>query len=187
MKEKLTQERLKELLHYNPRTGVFVWIKQRQRIAVGSVAGCIKGDGYSVIKVDDIDYYAQRLAWLYMEGYFPTGIDIDHIDQIKINNWWNNLRLISRQCNTRNSKTPNRNTSGIKGVSWDKKSKKWYARIGINGNDKYLGQYNNFENAVCARLAGEQCVGWSGCDLNSPAFQYVQNNIFIGGSDGKTN
>ncbi|MCP4373526.1 MAG: hypothetical protein GY797_36295 [Deltaproteobacteria bacterium] len=47
----------------------------------------------------------------------------------------------------------------------------------INGINKYLGTYNNFDNAVCARLAGEQCVNWSGCDSNSPAFKYVKGHI----------
>jgi len=67
----LTQETLKELLHYQPDTGTFTWLKQRGAMGVGSIAGNWKDDGRVHIKVLQINYLAARLAYLYMKGQFP--------------------------------------------------------------------------------------------------------------------
>lgn len=109
-------------------------------------------------------------------GYWPEN-DIDHKDKIKHHNCIRNLRETSRQCNMRNMGNRKDNTSGVKGIHWDKLNKKWKTQISINRKRKTLGYYKDFDNAVCARLAGEQCVGWEGCDSNSPAYQYVKENI----------
>lgn len=51
---------------------------------------------------------------------------------------------------------------------------KFKAQIAVNGKVKCLGTYTDFDEAVCTRLAAEQCLDWSGCDSNSPAYIYVQ-------------
>jgi len=172
----LTRERLKEILHYEPGTGDFT----RKPISVAHTqqlipAGCI--DGYVKIGVAGRIYLAHRLVWFYMEGYFPKNISIDHIDRDKLNNKWANLRLASQQCNIRNTGDRIDNTSGVKGVYWVKRVKKWRAGIILNGVYKSLGSYFNYSNAVCARLAGEQCLSWGGCDNSSPAYLYVQKML----------
>ena len=174
-KEKLTQERLKELLRYDPETGDFVWrVRMGSRALKGDTAGHLHHTGYIHIAVLEAIYTAHRLAWLYTKGYFPKNIDIDHEDQIKHHNWWSNLRLASRQCNMRNCGCRKDNTSGVKGVIWSKEFQKWHARISVSGKKKHLGRYEDFDDAVRARLAGEQSLGWEGCDSSSPAYQYVQ-------------
>jgi Fe-S oxidoreductase len=74
----------------------------------------------------------------------------------------------------RNTGNHKNNISGVKGVWWNKNRKRWNAYIFVNTKLKYLGAYKNFDEAVCTRLAIEQCLNWDGCDSNSPAYQYVQ-------------
>ena len=175
-KKKLTQKRLKELLHYDPLTGIPTWKADRQCVGVGDIAGSKDKDGYIVIKVDYKSYKAHRLAWLYVYGYFPEN-DLDHIDRIKHHNWISNLRETSKQCNARNTGNPKDNNSGVKGVGWRRANKKWQVRININQKLKYLGYYKSFCEAVCTRLAAEQCLDWVNCDSSSPAYQYVQKML----------
>lgn len=172
----ITQEKLSQNLDYNPETGIFRWKISIGAVKKGDIAGYKRLDGYCAIKIERKTYKAHRLAWLYVYGYFPEN-EIDHINRIKNDNRICNLREVSHQCNMRNSKKPKNNTSGVKGISWYKKIQKWEARIKINRKTKHLGKYKDFDDAVCARLAAEQCVDWSGCDSSSPAFQYVQKML----------
>lgn len=174
---KLTQRRLKELLHYNSGTGIFTWkVSRNQFVLKNCIAGSKTLKGYYVICVDRKHYYSHRLVWLYYNGYLPEN-QIDHINQNKGDNRIENLRVVSQQCNSRNCGNRVTNTSGVKGVGWNKRYNKWYAYIDVNDKHRHLGGYKNFYNAVCARLAGEQCLNWSNCDSSSPAYQYVKNNI----------
>ena len=176
MNNKLTQARLKEVLEYYPEIGIFMWRPGRVGCRTNVLAGSRNLHGYRDIRVDRVLYKAHRLAWLYVHGYFPEN-DIDHIDKNPSNNRINNLRAVSRSCNMRNTGNPKTNMSGCKGVWWDKSYRKWRAMVTINQNVKGLGSFSDYDEAVCHRLAAEQCVNWQGCDSNSPAFQYVQKNI----------
>ena len=113
----LTQERLKELLHYNPETGIFTWLVYRSRYArVGSVAGTI-WLGRIVIMIDRKHYKAHRLAWLYVHGKFPTN-QIDHINEEPSDNRITNLREATNAQNQENAKKPQANNKlGLRGVS----------------------------------------------------------------------
>jgi len=88
----ITQKELKELLHYNPDTGIFTrLIKTASSVQIGDVAGCKhKANGYIIINVLGIPYRAHRLAWLYMTGRWPKH-QVDHDDHIRHNNKWSNL------------------------------------------------------------------------------------------------
>lgn len=175
--EDITYERLHEVLDYNKKTGIFVWLISRKGVKAGTVAGS-KQKGYLHIRIDWKLYKAHRLAWLYVYGYFPEH-GLDHKDRIKHHNWIKNLREVSAQCNIRNTGNHATNISGVKGVHFHKAAQKWCAEIMVNKKSYYLGNYNSFDNAVCARLAGEQCLNWSNCDSSSPAYQYVQKMIGI--------
>ena len=176
MKSDLTYEELHRQLFYDPLTGILIWkISNKNRVKKGNIAGT-KHNGYIEIGIKGKVYKAHRLAWVMYYGYWPEN-DIDHKDKIKHHNCIRNLRETSRQCNMRNMGNRKDNTSGVKGIHWDKLNKKWKTQISINRKRKTLGYYKDFDNAVCARLAGEQCVGWEGCDSNSPAYQYVKENI----------
>ena len=174
---KLTQARLKGLLHYEPKTGLLTWRKLHSGVKYAGVeAGHRAIDGYRKIKTGGKVYAAHRLAWFYMEGYFPEN-QIDHIDRVRDNNRWNNLRVVSGQCQMRNRKVNSNNKSGIKGVMWRERDKRWVVTIRFNNKTKHLGHYKDFDSAVCARLAAEQCLTWNRCESTSSAYKYVKENI----------
>jgi len=171
----LTQERLKEVLDYNPETGIFMWIEPKKGRRIGDEAGSPATGGYRRITIDYRSYRAHRLAILYTDGYLPENT-VDHIDRIPWHNWRDNLREASYQCQVRNCKMPKNNTSGIKGVSWREKPKKWLASIKVNCRWHHLGEYDSILGAAFARFAAEQCLGFQDCDLNSSAKQYIDTH-----------
>lgn len=177
----ITQEELKNALDYNSNTGVFRWKKKiSKKVNIGQMAGyeanCRGELGYWNIRIFGTRYFAHRLAWLYEYGYLPENF-IDHIDRNKLNNAISNLREVISQCNLRNTGNWGHNTSGVKGVTYDPNRSKWASAVQVDNKRKYLGRYTSFDNAVCARLAAEQCLNWSGCDSSSPAYRYVQNML----------
>ena len=145
----LTQETLKQHLHYNPETGIFTRIYSKMRPdCIGKQLGCVDGSGYIIISVLDKLYRAHRLAWLYMYGEFPK-FDIDHKNRNKADNRIINLREATRQQNIFNSVKKN-NSSGITGVSAIPNRKNWRARTCINGKSIYIGTYKTKEEAAKA-------------------------------------
>lgn len=146
----LTIEHLKSLLRYDPESGVFTWIKSmRGPVRAGDVAGRPKANGYLSIKIQQVDYYAHRLAFLYMTGEWPAE-QVDHIDRDRANNRWSNLRQASPSQNLGNSVgRPSRNQSGLKGVSLHKKTGLYRARI----STKTLSYHKTKEEAHAAYAA----------------------------------
>lgn len=171
---KITQEYLHELFNY--KDGVLYWKVARQRIIVGDIAGTLRLDGYQYIGIDGKTYKRSRLVFCMHHGYFPELL-VDHINRIKNDDKIGNMREISQQCNIRNCDNYKTNTSSIKGTGWNKQEQKWLAYVTVNSKFKYLGKYKSFCDAVCARLAAEQCLNWGGCDSSSPAYQYVQKML----------
>jgi hypothetical protein len=143
-------ERLRELLHYDPLTGVFTWLVCKATwIRIGDVAGTPDKDGYTVITIDGKKMRAARLAWLYMTGGWPQH-EIDHKDTCKSNDIWTNLREATHNQNQHNQSKPINNTSGYKGVHWHKRDQCWAVVIRINGKAKWLG---NFDTPKLAHAA----------------------------------
>lgn len=168
---KLNQEILKYFLEYDPETGLFKRnINNKGRI----YSGCNAQNGYVIIRINDVSYGAHRLAWLYVYGYLPEN-NIDHINKDRSDNRIKNLREASIACNRINSKINSNNSSGVMGVFFDKKSKKWRSQIITNGKYKYLGLFDDFTEAVAHRLAAEQCLKWPNCNSTSTAYVYMQN------------
>ena len=168
----LTQDRFKELLDYNPETGVFTRKVSRGGCKAGEIAGSVTGRYYRCISIDNKQYRASRVAFLFMEGYFPE-YDMDHINRIRDDNRWKNLRHVSRQCNARNSGIQSNNTSGITGVCWNKQYNKWRAGIKISGKLKSLGCFKDFKDAVKARWKAELKYDWAGCNSHTDAYCYL--------------
>jgi hypothetical protein len=147
--EILTQARLKELLHYDPETGCFVWrVARSARAKAGTVAGSL-WRGYVNISVDAKIYTAHRLAWLYVTGAWPTNV-IDHINRFRSDNRWCNLRLSTQTLNAQNARLRRDNQSGAKGVSWHEGNRKWRARIQADKKQLFLGWFSTFEDAAAA-------------------------------------
>jgi hypothetical protein len=145
--EVISQERLKEILSYDPETGLFTWIKVRSRtVKNGSIAGCIGHDGYIDIKIDGKTYRAHRLAWFYMHGTWPDD-KLDHKNGIRNDNRFENLREASHWQNSCNQKMRRNNTSGVKGVHWVKLENVWRAKITVKGKTHIVGNFENFDDA----------------------------------------
>lgn len=151
----MTQERLKELLHYDPETGIFIWrVSRGGKVIAGSTAGLVQRNGYVYIRVDRRRYLAHRLAWLYIHGKFPSD-QIDHINRVRTDNRISNLRAATNAENTQNRSKRSDNTSGVIGVYWDNKRQKWRAQIRLNGHNIFLGSYQTVEEAAAARAAAK--------------------------------
>jgi hypothetical protein len=171
---KLTQKRLKTLLHYNPDTGVFIRrITRSHNARIGDIAGGVQNTGYISIGVDRKGYLAHRLAFLYMEGYFPE-YQVDHIDRNPSNNKWKNLRHVSTQCNLRNMGMNKNNKSGVSGVYFSKAHGKWRSNISVDNETHYIGIYKTLKEAVKARWVAEVKYGFPNCNTTSTAFQFLQ-------------
>ena len=138
---KTTAKRVRELLNYEPDTGIFTWrVARGGGIKSGDVAGNIDTCGYAQIRIDGRRYSAHRVAYLYMTGEWPVE-EIDHKDRNQANNCWSNLRSATRSNNVANRGCLITNKSRFKGASWDKKTQKWRATIVANGKWRLLGYF----------------------------------------------
>ena len=148
----LTQERLQEVLEYNPDTGEFTWIAQRgsRSDLVGERAGYPHWKGYWTIYVDGQSYWGHRVAWLYVHGKFPKG-QIDHINRVRDDNRIANLRLATNGQNGANSKAKPSQYSPLKGVHWNKRwGGSWSSSIYHAGKRVWLGVFPTAEEAHAA-------------------------------------
>lgn len=161
MKNELTQEELKRRIQYDPDTGIARWITTDRKGMAGKIAGTIKPDGYVFIKIGKYIYPMARIIHLYMTGKFPDG-EMDHINRIRSDNRWNNLREATRMQNAANVKV--KSSTGYKGVT--RSIGKFQARIMIDGKIKYLGTRSTaykaslLYNEAAAKQFGEfACTG----------------------------
>jgi HNH endonuclease/AP2 domain len=143
----ITQDRLKQLVVYDPETGIFTWAKSRVGCKLGKRCGRTNSRGYVEICVDYKLVGAHQLAFVYMTGECPA--EIDHKNRIQSDNRWGNLRACDRSQNMGNS-FKSSNTSGIKGVVWDSDRSKWRAQIRINGKKVNLGRFDKIDDAQYA-------------------------------------
>ena len=169
----LTQEELKEHVCYDAITGYFTRIIPLRDGKVGHIIGhkC-KTKGYIQIYIGGKNYRAGRLAFLYMEGYFPEN-DVDHINRVRDDNRWKNLRHVSRQCNLINKSKQSNNTSGVTGVTWHKRDGVWQAQIRINKQGVHLGTHTSLLRAVQARWDAEVKYDFPNCNSTSSAYKYL--------------
>ena len=145
----ITQAQLHQLFDYNPETGIFIRkIKTSNNAKIG-VSGADNGIGYIKLCIDNKLYFAHRLAWLYVHGAFPDK-NLDHINGSPSDNRICNLRLVNQSQNMQNIEKFRTNTSGYKGVTWRKDTKKWTAQIWKNSKRFGLGCFETAEDAYKA-------------------------------------
>jgi hypothetical protein len=161
----LTQELLKEKLHYDKDTGIFTWTDSKLNSASmrNKEAGCISKSGYRSIAMrfdgKFTNFYAHRLAWLYEYGEFPK-LQVDHINQNKLDNRINNLREVTHRENRRNLPMLKTNKTGFCGVSFHKTRKKYQANIMVDNRQKHLGYFENPEDAAKAVKEAKEHYGF---------------------------
>jgi len=151
----LTYEHLRSMLSYSPKTGLFIWrIRPNGRVPAGSIAFCVDHSGYNRIGLLGRIHGAHRLAWLYMTGKEPLG-QIDHINGVRHDNRWANLRDVSKTHNIQNQQTAHsQNMTGYLGVS--PKNKGWQASIRVNNKQHYLGMFDTPSSAHQAYLEAKR-------------------------------
>lgn len=163
----LTAARLREVLHYDPETGVFTRkVRTAQRHQVGDRADFIitggGQKGYYRVTVDSVRYMAHRLAWFYVHGVWPTN-DIDHKDGDRGNNRIINLRDVPNRVNRQNiRKAMTRNRSGLLGAYFHQN--RWYARLQLNRKIVYLAPFDTPEEAHAAYVVAKR-IHHEGCTL----------------------
>lgn len=135
----MTRDMLASLLSYDPETGEFTRVIGRGPQSVGDRAGTVNGQGYRQITLFGRIVGEHRLAVLWMTGVLPAA-EVDHINLNKSDNRWANLRVATRSQNMANRPLDRMNTSGLKGVAWHARARKW-AQIQVNGNSVFLGLY----------------------------------------------
>jgi len=180
MKKKLTRRELRRVFKYDPKTGIFTRkvIKKkghkgqggRTRVMVATENGFEEQIRYATYCVNGKQYTGQRLAFLYMEGYLPEN-DVDHINGIKDDNRWCNLREVSRGCNLRNSISRKPGRTGVVGVAWAEKAQRFVASLA----SKHIGSFKTLPEAAKARWEAEVEAGWPGCQTTSPAKKYLDS------------
>lgn len=168
-----------DLLRYEPETGLLFWKERPVEMFTGGeyaperraaswnsrYAGkqaftSIASHGYREGDIDGVRYLAHRIIWAMCHGAFPVR-HIDHIDGDKLNNRIANLRDVPQAVNTRNAVGKSNNTSGATGVNWRASRGKWRARIMVNYQERTIGHFDTFEEAVAAREAEAERLGFT--------------------------
>ena len=139
----LDQKQLKQLLRYDPDTGEFTWKVDSVNRSFGDKAGSPDRYGYIRIGILGMVHSAHRLAFLYMTGKWPKH-HVDHVNRVRDDNRWANLRDVTRQVNGYNS--------NAKGYTWHKSLGKYQAYITHNQKFIYLGLHDCQLDARAAYL-----------------------------------
>lgn len=171
MKRELTQELLNELLRYEPATGNLYWRERDRRWFktdrawrawnarfAGRAAGTPHIMGYVQIAVLGQYYLAHRIIWKMVHGHDP--IEVDHENHVKDDNRILNLKEVDHAANSRNNSLYLTNKSGVPGVWWYERIKRWHVHIAVNGKRINVGYYKNKDEAVAKRIEAERSYGY---------------------------
>jgi hypothetical protein len=152
----ISSTQLRNLLSYNPDTGIFQWKTPPKRKSARGCAGAKDQYGYIVIRVSGKLYKAHRLAWLHYHGEWPSQ-NIDHINRVRDDNRIVNLRDVAQTQNMRNA-TFAPSKSGYVGVVWDSARGKWKAQIKVGYKNICLGRFDSKDRAIAARQKAEAAI-----------------------------
>jgi len=154
----MTIKLLNKILDYNDISGVFSWKISIGTSKIGKIAGSINSKGYIIIRYKKKAYNAHHLAWLWKYGKMPEMID--HINHIRSDNRLVNLREADYEINAKNMSIRSDNKSGVIGLAWNDKNKRWVSKITVSGNRINLGSFVKFSDAVDARKNAEVLYGF---------------------------
>lgn len=159
----ITAARLRELVDYDPSSGVMTSrVKRCNAAPAGRVLGCPSPPrGYLTVMIERRVYKLHRLAWLYVHGAWPTG-EVDHIDGNTQNNAIANLRDVTKSVNLQNQRAERKNQCGLLGVS--RNGSGFGASIKVDGRTLWLGTYPTAAEAHRAYLTAKREMH-EGCTL----------------------
>lgn len=155
----LTHDRLKEVIHYSPITGIFYWRISSKGTKQYDTVGSVHSAGYLEAQIDKNRVYLHRVAIFYCTGKWPE-YEVDHINHVPHDNRWLNLRCTDHVGNTKNCSISKNNVSGICGVYWSNQINKWIANIHVNHKTFYLGCSADKETATQLRKDAEVRCGF---------------------------
>jgi hypothetical protein len=172
-----SQEVLRQLLDYDPATGVLTWRtralcwfqdgKQTRvhnaAIWNGKNAGkqafiTMLPSGHRYAGVFGQKLLAHRVIWKMVTGDEPD--TVDHVNGDASDNRWQNLRNVSQRVNSCNCKLSKNNTSGVNGVSWDERRQNWCVSVNVNYRKLHVGAFDTLEAATAARKQAEREHGF---------------------------
>ena len=157
MTDELRQQYLREIFEY--RDGNLYWKINKRSKMKNKKAGYITSTGYVHVRIDGKTYVAHRLIWVYHNGSFGD-MEIDHINRTKNDNRIENLRLATKAQNRQNVGIRKDNSTGYKGVSYRKDTKKWRVQVGVSGKQITFGYFDDIElAALVATMAREKYHG----------------------------
>ncbi len=155
---KITESELFSAISYDPKTGIFTWLIDRHcrfSIKKGDRAGSSlpfpDGKRYRRLCVNGKFIFEHRAAFMFMGCPLKDDEEADHENGNGEDNRWSNIKRSTRKKNAKNLRRSSNNTSGVTGVAWDKRNKKWSVTIG----KKHLGRFSNFDDAVNVRKQAE--------------------------------
>lgn len=148
------------VIRYDDKTGIFTWIAGKN---TGEIAGCLRADGYRMIRLGGILYYAHRLAWFFHNKEMPRQF-IDHVNGDKSDNRIDNLRAVSVRVNTENQRGArvDNKSSGLLGVQRNHSG--WQACITAYGKRRCLGTFKTPEEAHAVYLSAKRKIH-EGCTI----------------------
>lgn len=165
------QASLLKLLRYEPATGSLSWLPRERpdftsdgkwrcwnKRFANAEAGVANPIGYIQIKLFGRQFLAHRIIWMMMCGENP--LQIDHINGVRSDNRFLNLRNVTHKENNQNMAVQRKSISGCNGVVWQPSSAKWLAQIRDHGEYRRLGLFADLEDAVRARKAAERKIGF---------------------------
>lgn len=144
----ITKELLHELFDY--RDGELVCKIHRRKARAGHIAGTKREDGYKQVCINSKVHLLHRLIFMYHNGFMPEFID--HKDGDKTNNRIENLRQATKSENAFNVSISNNSKTGIKGVTWCKRSLRWRACIKVNTKQIHIGYFKDINDAAIAMI-----------------------------------
>ncbi|MDX1558990.1 MAG: HNH endonuclease [Marinobacter sp.] len=159
----LTQEFVRQIFDYNPKTGALHWTPTGCRTMAGRRAGYVnrsqKDDYvYRVVQIRGKVFLEHRVIWLHVHGN-PLPSQIDHKNRNATDNRIENMRD-GTGINNYNFSLSTRNTTGAMGVTRNKQSGKYQASVKVRGKSHYLGLYENLEDAAEAARAYREKMGF---------------------------
>lgn len=179
---KMTPETVRLLVDYDAATGIARWRHRTPELMAsigatsnqikyfswsdrltGQQIGALNDDGYLTCCIFRKTIALHRLIWFMQFGRWP--VQVDHINGIKTDNRLENLREVSLAENSRNHPIRKANKTGVMGVSYIPRSRRWRATIA----HRQLGEFDDFDLAVAARRQAERELGFHPNHGRAPA------------------
>jgi hypothetical protein len=171
------QQYLKECFSYDSATGEMRWLERPPhhfRTAKGhkvfnaqqsgKKAGCGNesppGHVYLKVRVNKRLHLCHRLAWVWMNGDIPAGMEVDHIDGNTLNNSAANLRLVTSSGNSKNSRRRKNVKAPYQGVYWYDRLNACMVQINTGGKTINLGVHRDLQQAIAVRQSAERLYGF---------------------------